>query len=110
MHCYIDLMYTNWIVRSTVNPTHIPISPRITPHTDAPAFKSVKIMWAAPLNGLKCGPQQKHARSTYCTAENRVVQYAISASSSEPFQMAGFWGPEQTTGNNSESYYNSKSL
>lgn len=57
-------------------------------------------MWATPLNGINCGPRQKRVRETHCTTENRVVQYAVSASSSEPFQMSGFWGPEQTTGSN----------
>uniref|UniRef100_A0A915PK42 Peptidase M43 pregnancy-associated plasma-A domain-containing protein n=1 Tax=Setaria digitata TaxID=48799 RepID=A0A915PK42_9BILA len=89
MHCYIDLKYTNWMVRPALYPNHIAVGPRIIPWPK---------MWATPLSGMNCGPQQKRVRETHCTTERRIVQYAISASSSEPFQMSGFWGPEQATG------------
>lgn len=56
-------------------------------------------MWALPMSNMNCGPRQKRVQETHCTADRRVVQYAISASSSEPFQMSGFWDPEQATGN-----------
>lgn len=55
-------------------------------------------MWASPLSSTNCGPRQKRVQETHCTTDGRVVQYAISASSSEPFQMSGFWGPEQAAG------------
>lgn len=56
-------------------------------------------MWVSPLSSMNCGPRQKRVRETHCTTDRRIVQYAISASSFEPFQMSGFWGPEQATGN-----------
>ncbi|MCP9256817.1 Pappalysin-1 [Dirofilaria immitis] len=98
MHCYIDLKYTNWMVRPAPMPNHIVVGPRVIPWPK-PNSKSVKIMWASPLSSTNCGPRQKRVQETHCTTDRRVVQYAISASSSEPFQMSGFWGPEQATGN-----------
>uniref|UniRef100_A0A8R1TRF8 Peptidase_M43 domain-containing protein n=2 Tax=Onchocerca TaxID=6281 RepID=A0A8R1TRF8_ONCVO len=98
MHCYIDLKYAKWIVRPALIPNHIAIGPRIIPWPKTNS-KSVKIMWALPMSNMNCGPRQKRVQETHCTADRRVVQYAISASSSEPFQMSGFWDPEQATGN-----------
>ncbi|VDN02309.1 unnamed protein product [Thelazia callipaeda] len=97
MHCYIDLKYTNWLVRSAPIPKHITLAPRIVPWPETNS-RSVKIMWIPPFDSMNCGPQQKRVRETHCTVDNRVVQYAVSASSSEPFQMSGIWGPEQATG------------
>ncbi|VDK27058.1 unnamed protein product [Anisakis simplex] len=57
-----------------------------------------KDRWTAPLGGGNCRPKGARSWETHCSADNRIVQYAISATSSGPFQMSGYWGPEQATG------------
>ncbi|VDN92042.1 unnamed protein product [Brugia pahangi] len=47
-----------------------------------------RVMWASPLSSMNCGLRQKGVQETHCTTDRRVIQYAISASSFEPFQMS----------------------
>ncbi|VDM50651.1 unnamed protein product [Toxocara canis] len=98
MHCYADLKYENWMQTTAPRRYHIPLGPRIVPLSDPGKPPSIAVKWTSPLGGGNCQPKQSRAWQTHCTADNRIVQYAISATSSGPFQMSGYWGPEQATG------------
>uniref|UniRef100_A0A914PSL5 Peptidase M43 pregnancy-associated plasma-A domain-containing protein n=1 Tax=Panagrolaimus davidi TaxID=227884 RepID=A0A914PSL5_9BILA len=92
MHCYIDLKYSGWQKQTRSN-NHITVKPRILPNNG-----SLTLWWALPLTSFPCRPFAVTSSSSYCTPDRRIVQYANSASSSNVYELHGFWKPLQATG------------
>uniref|UniRef100_A0A8C1THT0 Pappalysin 2 n=1 Tax=Cyprinus carpio TaxID=7962 RepID=A0A8C1THT0_CYPCA len=91
MHCYIDLVYNNWVHGR--KPTPVPLAPVVIGQ-DA---DSVTIHWLNPISGPLA--QREGDMSCHLCDENGALhQYAHEATSPHACDSTGYWTPEETVG------------
>uniref|UniRef100_A0A4W5L620 Pappalysin 2 n=1 Tax=Hucho hucho TaxID=62062 RepID=A0A4W5L620_9TELE len=83
MHCYMDLVYENWL--NGRRPTPIPLKPMVIGQSS----DSVSIHWLPPVRGVNCRD---------CEADGVFHQYAYEATSPRVCDSSGYWTPEEATG------------
>ncbi|XP_077581231.1 pappalysin-2 [Stigmatopora nigra] len=93
MHCYIDLVYQNWLMKH--RPGIIPLPAMVT--KQSPDF--VSIYWLTPIirtiykssdtSGVNCGD---------CEKDGVFHQYANEAASSRICDTSGYWAPDEAIG------------
>ncbi|KAM8849560.1 pappalysin-2 [Spinachia spinachia] len=95
MHCYLDLMYQNWLSEQQLAP--IPLAPIVTEQSP----DSVSIYWLPPMrgalyqsssslvSGINCGD---------CETDGVFHQYASEATSPRICDTSGYWTPEEAVG------------
>uniref|UniRef100_A0AAQ4RN02 Pappalysin 2 n=1 Tax=Gasterosteus aculeatus aculeatus TaxID=481459 RepID=A0AAQ4RN02_GASAC len=93
MHCYLDLVYQNWLSEEQLAP--IPLAPIVTDQSP----DSVSIYWLPPMRGAfyqryDCmeGPL------CYCETDGVFHQYASEATSPRICDTSGYWTPEEAVG------------
>uniref|UniRef100_A0A674C6N0 Pappalysin 2 n=1 Tax=Salmo trutta TaxID=8032 RepID=A0A674C6N0_SALTR len=83
MHCYMDLVYENWL--NNRRPSPIPLKPMVIRQSS----DSVSIHWLPPVRGVNC---------RYCEADGVFHQYAYEATSPRVCDSSGYWTPEEAIG------------
>uniref|UniRef100_A0A667XQM6 Pappalysin 2 n=1 Tax=Myripristis murdjan TaxID=586833 RepID=A0A667XQM6_9TELE len=90
MHCYVDLVYQNWLTDS--QPAPIPLAPIVTSQSS----DSVSIYWLPPVRG------PLHPRYDvwlfFFTKDGVFHQYAHEATSPRICDTSGYWTPEEAIG------------
>ncbi|XP_030016504.1 pappalysin-2 [Sphaeramia orbicularis] len=95
MHCYLDLVYQNWLTDH--HPSPIPMAPIVTDQS----LNSVSVYWLPPVrgglyrsssfrvSGVNCGD---------CEKDGVFHQYAYEATSPRICDTSGYWTPEEAVG------------
>uniref|UniRef100_A0A8C7I9L0 Pappalysin 2 n=1 Tax=Oncorhynchus kisutch TaxID=8019 RepID=A0A8C7I9L0_ONCKI len=89
MHCYMDLVYENWLKGR--RPTPIPLKPMVI----GKSSDSVSIHWLPPVRG---SPTVDSVNCRDCEADGVFHQYAYEATSPRVCDSSGYWTPEEATG------------
>uniref|UniRef100_A0A8C2AQ58 Pappalysin 2 n=1 Tax=Cyprinus carpio TaxID=7962 RepID=A0A8C2AQ58_CYPCA len=93
MHCYIDLVYNNWVHGR--KPTPVPLAPVVIGQ-DA---DSVTIHWLNPISGPLAHSGNKCDMNCHLCDENGIFhQYAHEATSPHACDSTGYWTPEEAVG------------
>ncbi|XP_067108655.1 pappalysin-2 [Osmerus mordax] len=94
MHCYIDLVYQNWLKER--RPTPIPLPPMVIGQSS----DSVSINWLPPLRGplLPSSPQTEGGTCRDCEGDGAFHQYASEATSPRVCDISGYWTPDEAIG------------
>uniref|UniRef100_A0A3Q3M9T1 Pappalysin 2 n=1 Tax=Mastacembelus armatus TaxID=205130 RepID=A0A3Q3M9T1_9TELE len=88
MHCYLDLVYQNWLMNH--QPAPIPLTPIVTDQSP----DSVTIYWLPPMRG-RLYPRYDRMD---CEKDGVFHQYADAASSPRICDTSGYWTPEEAVG------------
>ncbi|KAK3567564.1 hypothetical protein QTP86_020030, partial [Hemibagrus guttatus] len=91
MHCYIDLVYNNWV--QDRKPTPIPLPPMVIGQDD----DSVSIHWLHPISGPLM-QREEGVNCQLCDEHGALHQYAYKASSPHSCDSSGYWTPEEAVG------------
>uniref|UniRef100_A0A674C6W8 Pappalysin 2 n=1 Tax=Salmo trutta TaxID=8032 RepID=A0A674C6W8_SALTR len=89
MHCYMDLVYENWL--NNRRPSPIPLKPMVIRQSS----DSVSIHWLPPVRG---SPTVDSVNCRYCEADGVFHQYAYEATSPRVCDSSGYWTPEEAIG------------
>ncbi|XP_034038636.1 pappalysin-2 [Thalassophryne amazonica] len=95
MHCYIDLVYQNWLTAH--HPAPVPLSPVVT----GQSLDSVSIYWLSPVRGPLYQSSLFHVFGINCgdcEKDGVFHQYAYEASSPRICDTSGYWTPEEAVG------------
>ncbi|XP_055739245.1 pappalysin-2-like isoform X1 [Salvelinus fontinalis] len=94
MHCYMDLVYENWLKGK--RPTPIPLKPMVIGQSS----DSVSIHWLPPVRGPlhQSSPTVDSVNCRDCEADGVFHQYAYEATSPRVCDSSGYWTPEEATG------------
>ncbi|XP_056276626.1 pappalysin-2 isoform X1 [Pseudoliparis swirei] len=95
MHCYLDLVYQNWLTE--LQPAPIPLAPIVTDQSP----DSVSIYWLPPIRGpLYQGSsfQVSGVNCADCETDGVFHQYASEATSPRICDTSGYWMPEEAVG------------
>uniref|UniRef100_A0A3Q2YZ81 Pappalysin 2 n=1 Tax=Hippocampus comes TaxID=109280 RepID=A0A3Q2YZ81_HIPCM len=84
MHCYLDLVYPNWLLERL--PVTVPLPAMVTDQSP----DSVSIYWLAPLTGPLCARE--------CEKDGVLHQYAYEAASPRKCDTSGYWAPDEAIG------------
>ncbi|XP_051556019.1 pappalysin-2-like [Myxocyprinus asiaticus] len=91
MHCYVDLVYKNWVHGR--KPTPIPLAPMVVGQ-DA---DSVSIHWLHPVSG-PLAHREGDVSCQLCDENGAFHQYAYEATSPHACDSTGYWTPEEAVG------------
>ncbi|XP_060729395.1 pappalysin-2 [Tachysurus vachellii] len=91
MHCYIDLVYKNWV--QDRKPSPIPLPPVVIGQDD----DSVSIHWLHPISGPLM-QREEGVNCQLCDEHGALHQYAYKASSPHSCDSSGYWTPEEAVG------------
>ncbi|KTF92531.1 hypothetical protein cypCar_00036778 [Cyprinus carpio] len=91
MHCYIDLVYNNWVHGR--KPTPVPLAPVVIGQ-DA---DSVTIHWLNPISG-PLAHREGDMNCHLCDENGIFHQYAHEATSPHACDSTGYWTPEEAVG------------
>ncbi|KAI5103983.1 pappalysin-2 isoform X1, partial [Silurus meridionalis] len=91
MHCYIDLVYKNWVQDN--KPTPIPLPPMVIGQDD----DSVSIHWLHPISGPLL-QREEGVNCQLCDEHGALHQYAYKATSPHSCDSSGYWTPEEAVG------------
>uniref|UniRef100_A0A8C2IS31 Pappalysin 2 n=1 Tax=Cyprinus carpio TaxID=7962 RepID=A0A8C2IS31_CYPCA len=91
MHCYIDLVYNNWVHGR--KPTPVPLAPVVIGQ-DA---DSVTIHWLNPISG-PLAHREGDMNCHLCDENGIFHQYAHEATSPHTCDSTGYWTPEEAVG------------
>ncbi|XP_062849988.1 pappalysin-2 [Trichomycterus rosablanca] len=91
MHCYIDLVYKNWVMDR--KPTPIPLAPMVINQDD----NSVSIHWLHPISGPLM-QRDAGVNCQLCDEHGVFHQYAYKATSPHSCDTSGYWTPEEAVG------------
>ncbi|XP_036452168.1 pappalysin-2 isoform X1 [Colossoma macropomum] len=91
MHCYIDLVYKNWV--QDRKPTPVPLAPMVIGQ-DA---DSVSIHWLHPISGPLM-QREEGVNCQLCDEHGVLHQYAFEATSPHTCDTSGYWTPEEAVG------------
>uniref|UniRef100_A0A3Q3M245 Pappalysin 2 n=1 Tax=Mastacembelus armatus TaxID=205130 RepID=A0A3Q3M245_9TELE len=95
MHCYLDLVYQNWLMNH--QPAPIPLTPIVTDQSP----DSVTIYWLPPMRGRLYPSSTFHVSGINCgdcEKDGVFHQYADAASSPRICDTSGYWTPEEAVG------------
>ncbi|XP_056149836.1 pappalysin-2 [Lampris incognitus] len=95
MHCYIDLVYQNWL--KDPQPAPIPLPPIVTGRSS----DSVSIYWVPPVRGSLYQSSKLQGSGVNCGDCERdgvFHQYAHEATSPRACDTSGYWTPEEAIG------------
>ncbi|XP_049603461.1 pappalysin-2 [Syngnathus scovelli] len=95
MHCYLDLVYQNWLTER--RPAAIPLPAMVTDQSQ----DSVSLFWVAPLTGPLYDSSPSHVAAINCGEcdKNGVFhQYAYEATSPRICDTSGYWAPDEAIG------------
>ncbi|KAM9323172.1 pappalysin-2 [Pholidichthys leucotaenia] len=95
MHCYLDLVYQEWLVDR--HPAPIPLAPIVTDHST----DSVSLYWLPPIRGPLYQSSSLHPSGITCAdceKDGIFHQYAYEASSPRICDTSGYWTPDEATG------------
>ncbi|KAL0966049.1 hypothetical protein UPYG_G00290160 [Umbra pygmaea] len=94
MHCYIDLVYENWL--DNKRPTPIPLKPMVIGQSS----DSVSIHWLPPVRGplYQSSPTVDNVNCRDCEADRVFHQYVFEATSPRLCDSSGYWTPEEAIG------------
>ncbi|XP_061653811.1 pappalysin-2 isoform X1 [Phyllopteryx taeniolatus] len=95
MHCYLDLVYQNWLMERL--PGAIPVPAMVTDQSP----DSVSIYWLAPLTGPLYQSSSSHLSAVNCgecEKDGVFHQYAYEAASSRICDTSGYWAPDEAIG------------
>uniref|UniRef100_A0AAQ4R5I2 Pappalysin 2 n=1 Tax=Gasterosteus aculeatus aculeatus TaxID=481459 RepID=A0AAQ4R5I2_GASAC len=90
MHCYLDLVYQNWLSEEQLAP--IPLAPIVTDQSP----DSVSIYWLPPMRGAFY--QRVGNVCLYLPTDGVFHQYASEATSPRICDTSGYWTPEEAVG------------
>ncbi|KAJ8406181.1 hypothetical protein AAFF_G00304120 [Aldrovandia affinis] len=85
MHCYLDLVYQNWVRDKKSTP--VPLSPMVI----GQSLDSVTIHWLPPLS-------EGVVNCRDCEEDGTFHQYAHEATSPRACDSSGYWTPEEAAG------------
>ncbi|XP_060787136.1 pappalysin-2 isoform X1 [Neoarius graeffei] len=91
MHCYVDLVYKNWV--QDRKPTPIPLPSVVIGQDD----DSVSIHWLHPLSGPLM-QREEGVNCQLCDEHGALHQYAHKATSPHSCDSSGYWTPEEAVG------------
>ncbi|XP_066537403.1 pappalysin-2 [Hoplias malabaricus] len=91
MHCYIDLVYQNWVLDR--RPTPVPLAPMVV----GQSHDSVSIHWLHPISGPLM-QREEGVNCQLCDEHGVLRQYAFEASSPHTCDSSGYWTPEEAVG------------
>uniref|UniRef100_A0A4W4ED87 Sushi domain-containing protein n=1 Tax=Electrophorus electricus TaxID=8005 RepID=A0A4W4ED87_ELEEL len=89
MHCYIDLVYKNWVHGR--RPAPVPLAPIVIGHDE----DSVSFHWLHPVSGPL---MEEGVNCQLCDVHGVLHQYASEASSPHVCDTSGYWSPEEAVG------------
>ncbi|XP_038860479.1 pappalysin-2-like [Salvelinus namaycush] len=94
MHCYMDLVYENWL--NNRRPSPIPLKPMVIRQSS----DSVSIHWLPPVRGPlhQSSPTVDSVNCRDCEADGVFHQYAYEATSPRVCDSSGYWTPEEAIG------------
>ncbi|XP_077392570.1 pappalysin-2 [Festucalex cinctus] len=95
MHCYLDLVYHNWLTER--RPGAIPLPAMVTDQSP----DSVSIYWVAPLTGPLYESSSSHVAAVNCgecEKDGVFHQYAYEATSPRICDTSGYWAPDEAIG------------
>ncbi|XP_075994344.1 pappalysin-2 [Genypterus blacodes] len=95
MHCYIDLVYQNWLTEH--QPVPVPLAPIVTGQSP----DSVSMFWLPPVRGPLTQSSSFHlsaVRCGDCERDGVLHQYAYQATSPRLCDTSGYWTPEEAVG------------
>ncbi|KAM6948741.1 LOW QUALITY PROTEIN: pappalysin-2 [Aplochiton taeniatus] len=95
MHCYVDLVYQNWLTDPV--PAPIPLPPMVI----GQSADSVSLHWVPPVRGQlsqRSGGDAQGVSCSDCEADGTFHQYAHKASSPRVCDTSGYWTPEEAIG------------
>ncbi|XP_076828238.1 pappalysin-2 [Brachyhypopomus gauderio] len=91
MHCYIDLVYKNWV--HDRSPTPVPLAPMVIGQDE----DSVSIHWLHPVSG-PLTQREEGVNCQLCDEYGVFHQYAFDASSPHACDTSGYWSPDEAVG------------
>ncbi|XP_030629408.1 pappalysin-2 [Chanos chanos] len=91
MHCYIDLVYKNWVRER--RPSPVPLPPMVTEHKS----DSVTFHWLPPISG-PLNQKKAGVNCQQCDEGGALHQYAYEATSPHACDNSGYWTPEEAVG------------
>ncbi|XP_064197731.1 pappalysin-2 [Anguilla rostrata] len=91
MHCYVDLVYQNWVVGKKPTPTPLP------PMVIGQSSESVTIHWLPPVSGA-LHQREGVVNCKDCEEDGTFHQYAYEATSPRACDSSGYWTPEEAVG------------
>ncbi|TSM20240.1 Pappalysin-2 [Bagarius yarrelli] len=91
MHCYVDLVYKNWV--QDRKPTPIPLPPVVIGQDD----DSVSIHWLQPISGPLM-QREEGVNCQLCDEHRALHQYAYKAYSPHSCDSSGYWTPDEAVG------------
>ncbi|KAG7456967.1 hypothetical protein MATL_G00241530 [Megalops atlanticus] len=91
MHCYVDLVYQNWLHGK--KPTPVPLPPMVIGQSSG----SVSIHWLTPVSGA-LHQREGVVSCRYCEDDGTFHQYAHEATSPRACDSSGYWTPEEAVG------------
>uniref|UniRef100_A0A4W4EG09 Sushi domain-containing protein n=1 Tax=Electrophorus electricus TaxID=8005 RepID=A0A4W4EG09_ELEEL len=91
MHCYIDLVYKNWVHGR--RPAPVPLAPIVIGHDE----DSVSFHWLHPVSGPLM-QREEGVNCQLCDVHGVLHQYASEASSPHVCDTSGYWSPEEAVG------------
>uniref|UniRef100_A0A8C3ATZ4 Pappalysin 2 n=1 Tax=Cyclopterus lumpus TaxID=8103 RepID=A0A8C3ATZ4_CYCLU len=92
MHCYLDLVYQNWLTE--LQPAPIPLAPIVTDQSP----DSVSIYWLPPIRGPLYQRYVSGVNCADCETDGVFHQYASEATSPRICDTSGYWTPEEAVG------------
>ncbi|KAF3698917.1 Pappalysin-2 [Channa argus] len=95
MHCYLDLVYQNWL--KDREPAPLPLAPIVTDQSS----DSVSIYWLSPMRGPLYQSSLFHVSGISCgdcEKDGVFHQYAYAATSPRICDTSGYWTPEEAVG------------
>ncbi|XP_066548801.1 pappalysin-2 [Amia ocellicauda] len=91
MHCYVDLVYQNWVDGS--KPAPVPLPPMVI----GQSTHSVSLHWLHPVSG-KLYHREGGGNCGDCDEDGAFHQYAHEAASPRVCDSSGYWTPEEAIG------------
>ncbi|XP_006634782.2 pappalysin-2 [Lepisosteus oculatus] len=91
MHCYVDLVYQNWV--DGKKPSPVPLAPMVVGQSP----NSVSIHWLPPVNGM-LHHREGRTNCGDCEEDGSFHQYAHRATSPRVCDSSGYWTPEEAVG------------
>ncbi|MBN3318689.1 PAPP2 protein, partial [Atractosteus spatula] len=88
MHCYVDLVYQNWV--DGKKPSPVPLAPMVVGQSP----DSVSIHWLPPVNGM-LHHREGRTNCGDCEEDGSFHQYAHRATSPRVCDSSGYWTPEE---------------